>query len=256
MNQLMKLLVGLAGFIAMATANLHASDIVVILHGLGRTSWSMSRVATALESEGHRVHNISYPSRTLAIETLANDWLPRRLREIGADRSERVHFVTHSLGGIIVRLWVRDQSPANIGRVVMIAPPNSGSIVADKLNGFPPFRWFTGGNGRRLGVGPTSLPLTLGPWPVTAGELGIIAGNRSLNPLFSAWHGEPNDGKVSVASARLEGMRDFLVVPYSHTWLQYRATTLAHIRCFIRSGRFSPESIPSCVVGGGPSLRI
>ncbi len=217
------------------------TDTVVILHGLGRTHWSMTRLATALERDGYRVVNLSYPSRTLSIESLATRWLPDQLHASGADTAPRVHFVTHSMGGIILRLWLRDGGvPANLGRVVMLAPPNAGSEVSDRLNAFPPFRWFTGANGRRLGTAPDALPRALGPWPAPSADLGIIAGSFSWNPLFSAWLTGPDDGKVSVAATHLAGERDHLVLPCSHTWLAWRAATLAQTRAFLRTGQFAP----------------
>lgn len=235
-------------------------ETVVLLHGLGLGSWAMKRFEYELRREGYRVVNVSYDSRRLPLEELAGVWLPRLLHETGADATPRLHFVTHSMGGIIVRLWLRQPAarisaspaaaaaspsdppaplaPGQLGQVIMLAPPNTGSEVPDRLRKFPPFRWFTGLNGVRLGTGPNSLPRALGPWPATAGRLGIIAGNRSLNPLFSSWIPGPDDGKVAVASAPLDGMSDFLVVPHSHTWIQWRRTTIRQTLAFLRHARF------------------
>jgi hypothetical protein len=197
------------------------------------------RVAKALERDGYRVVNLAYPSRTLPIEVIAGEWLPTRLREARIAEAPRVHFVTHSMGGIVLRQWLATSlAPENLGRVVMIAPPNGGSEVADRLGGFAPFRWLTGLNGRRLGTATTELPRTIGAWPPRTGKLGIIAGDRSLNPLFSAWLAGPDDGKVSVARARLEGMSDFIVLHHSHTWLAWRTDTLVQLRHFLAHGQF------------------
>jgi triacylglycerol lipase len=220
-------------------------DTVVLLHGLGRTSLSMSRMATALEREGYRVVNASYSSRRQSLEALAKDWLPAQLRETSGSTvptasGPKIHFVTHSMGGIIVRLWLRDVGPPpNLGRVVMLAPPNAGSEVSDRLESFGPFRLFTGLNGRRLGTGPESVPRALGAWPDNAGALGVIAGERTLNPLFSSWVPGVDDGKVAVASTHLAGERDHLVLPYSHTWLGYRKETIGQVIAFLRNGKFS-----------------
>lgn len=259
-------------------------ETVVLLHGLGLGSWAMKRFESALKRAGYRVVNLSYPSRHVPLEQLASDWLPRVLRESGAGTAPRLHFVTHSMGGILLRLYLRDHAAANLGRVVMLAPPNAGSEVVDRLIDFPPFRWITSVNGRRLGTGPGSLPRSLGPWPAGpaspsdervepaepigpgsakrpcsgpagggpvepveragAGRLGIIAGNRSFNPLFSSWLPGPNDGKVAVSSARLAGMSDFLVLPHSHTWLQWHGDTIAQALTFLRTGHFASPAPP------------
>jgi pimeloyl-ACP methyl ester carboxylesterase len=210
-------------------------EVVVLLHGLGLNRLVMTRLAFALRREGCRVINVSYPSRRVPLERLAGEWLPALLRAHAADTAPRLHFVTHSMGGILLRLFLRDARPKNLGRIVMLAPPNHGSELADRLRDFFPFRLFIGVNGRRLGTDAASWPRRLGPLDA---DLGIIAGGRTLNPLFSSWIPGPNDGKVSVASTRLEGMKAHLVMPISHTWLQYRGPVIAEVKSFLREGKF------------------
>lgn len=212
----------------------------------------MSRIEHRLTGEGYRVVNLTYPSRTVQIETLAHEWLPAQLAAPEVAAAPRVHFVTHSMGGIVVRAWLDDfrqrgiAPPANLGRTVMLAPPNQGTVVAEELAGFLPFRWFTGVNGHRLGTSPGSLPLSLGPWPAKAGELGIIAGDRWFNPLFIFWFDGPNDGTVAVLHTHLSGERAHSVLPYSHTWLQWRDATLDLVSAFLRTGTFEiPQPHPA-----------
>lgn len=222
-----------------------AADLVVLLHGVASSHLMLSPLAAGLERDGYRVVNLAYPSRTQSIEMLAREWLPARLHECGADTTPRVHFVTHSMGGIVLRQWLATQpSTANLGRVVMLAPPNAGSEVSDRLAAFPPFRWIIGVNAVRIGTRPTDPPRALGPWPAGAPALGIIAGDRSSNPLFSAWLPGPNDGKVTVASARLAGMSDFVVLPHSHTMIPFHADTLAQVSHFLRDGNFRAVARP------------
>lgn len=214
-------------------------ETVVLLHGLGLAKWSMKRVAHVLERDGYRVVNLSYPSRDMPIEDLARTWLPQQLATHEVASATRLHFVTHSMGGIVVRTWLREQTPpANLGRVVMLAPPNAGSEIVDRLHDFAPFRWFTGVNGRRLGTAPDALPRRLGPWPASKAELGIVAGDRTLNPLFAAWLPGPDDGKVSVAATHLDGERAHIVLHHSHTWLAWRRDTAEAARRFLRTGKF------------------
>lgn len=220
-------------------AMLHAQpETVVLLHGLGRSGASMVRLERALTASGFRVVNLSYDSRTIPLETLARDWLPAQLRTNVSDPATRLHFVTHSMGGILLRLYLREHPEARVHRVVMIAPPNQGSEVSARLKNFPPFRWLTGVNGVRLDPAPASLPRALGPWPGTRGELGVIAGNFSFNPIFSAWLGGPDDGKVAVTSTHLTGETAHIVLPYSHTWLPARAETAKRAVRFLRNGNF------------------
>ena len=221
-------------------------ETVVLLHGMGRSQASMWRLEWELEREGYRVLNLTYPSRTQPLEVLANEWLPQRLARLAP--ASRVHFVTHSMGGILVRLWRReslehgrDDSRLRLGRVVMLAPPNAGSEIPDRLGAFPPFHWITGINGRRLGTSAGALPRALGPWPASqsgGGTLGIIAGAWSVPVGTAAWLPRPNDGKVSVASTHLAGERDHVVVPFSHSWIGWRRETIAQVKAFLASGEF------------------
>lgn len=222
------------------------AETVVLLHGIGSRSWEMARIEADLSRAGYRVLNLTYPSRELDLEKLGGEWLPAQLQKHHVSTIAPLNFVTHSMGGIVVRSWLKQRgAPANLRRVVMITPPNAGSAVADRLSRFAWFRWFWGANGQRLGTGADSLPRSLGPWPAEAVELGIIAGDRALNPVFSHWLAEPNDGSVTVASARLAGMADFRVLHHSHTVILWRRETLTQIRAFLHDGRFAAAPPPT-----------
>jgi len=234
------------GSAADTTSAPRGKETVVLLHGIGMGGWSMTRLASALRREGYRVVNLSYPSRTVPLDRLAREWLPAQLAAHDAASAPRLHFVAHSMGGIMLRAWLAEfprtgaAFPANLGRTVMIAPPNHGSEAAERLSAFPPYRWFFGANGLALGTGPASRPTALGPWPPEGGELGILAGNRSLNPLASAWVPAPNDGPVSVASTHLDGARDHRVLPASHTGILWGNDTARAVVAFLRTGCLTP----------------
>jgi triacylglycerol lipase len=213
---------------------------VVLLHGLARTRSSFLLMEQVLRALGYSVVSKTYPSTHLPVEQL----LAHVSEAVAACGGNRFHFVAHSMGGILVRAWLAGNRPDNLGRVVMLAPPNAGSEVPDRFAGFPPFRWFTGQNGRRLTTAPDALPRALGPWPANGSELGIIAGDRPLNPLMASWLPKPNDGKVTVATTHLAGARDHVVVPYSHTWLAWRRDTIAQVKAFLREGHFARAAKP------------
>ena len=226
--------------VAMTVPSPAPRDTVVLLHGLGRSGWSLKRVEWALREAGYHVINFDYPSRDLPIERIAEEKLAPLLRTLPVEPDTKVHFVTHSMGGIVLRCYLRDHPLPHLGRIVMLAPPNAGSEVTDHLLRTWLYRTVNGPAGQQLGT--ASLPLTLGPAP---GETGVIAGTYSFNPLFSSWLKGPDDGKVSVASTRLEGMADFIAVPYSHTWLMWRKPVIRQILFFLRAGRFShPRETP------------
>lgn len=253
----MKLVAGTG--MAKAAPTTPSAETVVLLHGIGLRSWAMWRLEASLQREGYRVVNLTYPSRRMSLDQLGREWIPAQLQRYGVGNDTRVNFVTHSMGGIVVRSWLHERgAPPNLGRVVMLAPPNHGSAAADRLKKSAAIRWYMGPNLSRLGTDPESIPLALGPWPAPESQLGVIAGDRVINPLFSSWLGEANDGAVTVRSAQLEGMSDFLVLHHSHTLLAWRADTLRQVSAFLRNGLF--EKLPpqeSLVehVGGVPSPR-
>jgi pimeloyl-ACP methyl ester carboxylesterase len=218
-----------------ATAQGAPTECVVLLHGMGRTSLSMKRMEWALKGAGYRVVNVSYPSRRQTVEQLSEDYLQMLMATRVPADVVKVHFVTHSLGGILLREFLAHHTVTNLGRVVMLAPPNHGSQLADALRRHALGRWVLGPAGCQLGTAATDVPQRLGP---PTFPLGIIAGDVSLNPFFSRVLPVPNDGKVSVESTKLAGMTDFMVVHSSHTWMMWRAKTLRETAAFLREGRF------------------
>lgn len=210
----------------------------VLLHGLARSSTAMNKLASELEGAGHRVCNIDYPSRHHAIEVLAHQYVLPALHKCFGPSLPKLNFVTHSLGGIILRQLRHDGALADIGRAVMLGPPNGGSEVVDKLGGLAPFRWLNGPAGAQLGTAADSVPNSLGPADF---ELGIIAGNFSINLILSTFIPGDDDGKVSLTSAQLQGMRDSIVLPVSHPFLMKNQLAIVQTLHFLAHGKFKPQ---------------
>jgi pimeloyl-ACP methyl ester carboxylesterase len=215
------------------------SDVVVLLHGLGRTDLSMIRMQNALARRGYRVANLGYPSTQHSIERLASDVLGRELEICCAEATGKIHFVTHSMGGIVLRYYLENHEQEKLGRVVMLSPPNQGSELADWVKENPLLQRVVGPSVEQLGTGPESIPRQLGPVDF---ELGIITGDRTLNPLFSRMIPGADDGKVSVESAKVSGMTDFLVVPASHTYIMLREDVVDQVVHFLEHGEFRRDS--------------
>ena len=213
-----------------------AAECVVLLHGLSRSSLSMNKMERELIAAGFVTANVDYPSREHTVEELAGMAVPAGLENCRSfDDVEKIHFVTHSLGGILLRQYLSEHDVMELGRVVMLGPPNQGSAAVDELADLPGFDWVNGPAGRQLGQGAESVPLRLGPADF---ELGVIAGNRTIDPVTSAVLPDPDDGKVSVEDTKLEGTADFVVVGHSHAFMMRMRKVIDLTIEFLRSGSF------------------
>ena len=199
----------------------------------------MAPLGRDLVAAGFRVVNVGYDSWRVPAQELS-DQLQDSLAACCRGGEESVHFVTHSLGGILVRQYLADHSPAHEGRVVMLSPPNQGSEIVDRLAAIPFLESLLGPTGGELGTDPESLPNRLGPAHF---EVGIITGDKSLNPFYSWLIPGPDDGKVGVDRAGLDGAVGLLVVPYSHSFIMNREPVLDEVIHFLKEGRFSEEAI-------------
>jgi len=210
-------------------------ECVIVLHGMGRTKFAMRKVEKALAADGYTVWNRSYPSTEKPIETLAAEHISKGLRYCRRSGAGKIHFVTHSLGGILVRQYLQKNTIENLDKIVMLSPPNKGSEIADNLKDLKLYQWMMGPAGQQLGTDANSLPNTLDRIDAT---VGIITGNSTSDPWFSPFIPGEDDGKVSVKSARLEEMTDFLVVEAGHTFIMSNRSVLEQIRYFLRKGTF------------------
>lgn len=209
---------------------------MILLHGLARRAACMERMRRALEGEGYKVVNRGYPSRKAETGVLCRQAVGQALADPALEGVSRIHFVTHSLGGILVRQYLKDIRDQRIGRVVMLGPPNQGSEVADRLRGWWLYQWINGPAGQQLATDPDSVPNRLGPVEF---ELGVIAGRWSINWINSLMIEGPDDGKVSVARTRVDGMREQVVVPVAHPFLMKNRRVIRLTRRFLRHGTFS-----------------
>lgn len=207
----------------------------MVLHGLARSAASMNQMANRLESEGFDVANVDYPSREHSIDILADLAVSEGLAQCEGNAASKIHFVTHSLGGILVRVYLKDHKRDDIGRVVMLGPPNQGSEAVDNLKNAPGYELLNGPAGMQLGTDLTDLPRTLGPVDF---ELGVIAGTQSINLIPSSFLPNPDDGKVSVEATKVAGMSDFIALETTHPFMMKNDAVMNQTVFFLKHGHF------------------
>ncbi len=225
-------------WLLLMTSTVQAS-CVILLHGLARTNSSMTALEKKLVDQGYHVINDGYPSRDAPIEELAEIAIAPALEKCN-DYNE-INFVTHSLGGILVRQYLSQNDIPKLKHVVMLGPPNQGSEVVDKLNKVPGFHFVNGDAGLQLGTGELSVPNKLGPANF---DVGIIAGTQSINLILSTFIPGTDDGKISIESTKLKGMNDHIEMATSHPFMMKNEEVLKQVTYYLSNGKFAQQHSP------------
>jgi pimeloyl-ACP methyl ester carboxylesterase len=208
---------------------------VVLLHGIARTARSLRKLERSLQQAGFATLNLDYASRKKPLEVLAEDIHPE-VSAFAEACAGPIHFVTHSMGGLLARVYIARHRPVRLGRVVMLGTPNGGSEVANLLKSFPLYRAFYGPAGQQL---MTTGDAALASLPPIDYPVGVVAGVRTLDPIASYFIlPRPNDGRVSVQSSKLDRMTDHVTIKTPHNGLVRHAAATAQTIAFLRAGRF------------------
>ena len=207
-------------------------DIVILLHGLGRSTFAMGSLASKLEDAGFDVVRIGYRSLSQTPEQIL-EHVSEQINECCVERSRTVHFVGHSLGGLVARAYLQREQFQNLGHVVLMGTPNQGSELVDRFYN----RWWIkilGPTARSLGTGPTSFPNSLKP-PYYS--VGVIAG-ISEGILNDKYLPGEDDGLVTVEATKLKGMSDFVIVETGHSAMRHNNEVAKQAISFMRYGKF------------------
>ncbi|NQX02839.1 alpha/beta fold hydrolase [bacterium] len=205
---------------------------VVLLHGLWRGWRAMQPLARALGREGFSTLNLPYPSASRSIDELVTH-IRRQVEAIAAEQP--VHFITHSLGGILVRILLAETVPWTTGRVVMLAPPSGGSEIIDWSKNHPLLRRLLGPAGCALGS--DGVPPNLPPLPPGL-EAAVIMGDLCVLPVFRKLLDADNDGIVSATKGRVAGLRGFSVIHADHTFIQTHPEAIRLSLHFLKTGEW------------------
>lgn len=210
------------------------NERVILLHGLGESPLIMKALELALKKAGYDVSNVAYPSTRYTIETLLDSHVLPLLDAYPEAR--KVHFVTHSLGGVLLHAALQKKKPANLGRVVMTAPGLHGSeaIEVYRHNWF--YRTLFGPASVESGTGRDAFARKLAQQADY--ELGVIAGCVPLDLLSMLFVPWPQDGKLSVKTTRIRNMADHIVLPTSHDFTSNDPLAIWQVLHFLKHGHF------------------
>jgi len=211
-------------------------EYVIVLHGVARSNSSMDKVATSIAKNEPKfeVHNIDYESTYYSFEELV-DKLHKDITKVRTNKKMKINFVGYSMGSLMIRYYIQKYRPENLGRVVMLAPPNKGSEAADFFKDNILFKEIFGEAGQKMGTKEDSIIHQLKEADF---ELGIIAGDRSVDPISSFVIPGPDDGKVAIDKTKIKGMKEHIIIHTSHTFIIYNDNAIRQTIFFLKNGRF------------------
>ena len=213
-----------------------ANDLVVLLHGIMRSKTDMVPLTRFLKKSGYDTLNILYPARKKSLEDLTEFVHEKIITSPDYTPDKTLHFVTHSLGGLLARYYIATRKPQNLGKVVMLGTPNTGSELADVLGthklSAKLFHRFYGPAGAQLATTYTH-PETDINYPI-----GVIAGTLSINPLAAFILPKPHDGMVSVERTKINGMKDHIMLPTTHAFMMFNPKVMKQVEYFLKNEKF------------------
>lgn len=212
-------------------------EIVVLLHGILRSKTDMLFLRKNFEENGYDTLNILYPSREKSLEDLSEFVHEKIINHPGYSDDTTVNFVTHSMGGLITRYYIARYKPKNLGKVVMLGPPNTGSEFADWLTETealaPIYKMLFGTAGQQLTTKHKHIDREIN-YP-----LGVIAGNASINPLAPWILDGEHDGIVPVERTKIEGMKDHIIMPATHSFMMFNPQVINQALYFLQHEEFN-----------------
>lgn len=221
-----------------------SKETVILLHGIIRNHFDMMLLEKRMKKEGYACINIKYPSTKYSIEALAEQINAQLEQDENYTGADKVHFVVHSMGGLITRHILARHRPVNMGSVIMLGTPNKGSEMADYLAEHKylasPFHYIFGPSASQLRTAHKHFEDEVIDFP-----LGIIASDASLNPIGKQVFGAPNDTLVSIESTKIEGMNDHIIIPSPHALMMFDPRIINQVVAFLKNGKFNHQDTPS-----------
>jgi triacylglycerol lipase len=210
-------------------------DYVVVIHGLAWVRDTLKPTAKHLQDEGYQVVRFKYDSRQTLDEPALAQEITHLLQTECPDPTRRIHFVAHSMGTVVTRSYLQQHSLPNLGQVVLMAPPNQGTELADAIGKSKLLQEIFGRGAIALGTDASSLPNRLAPPTYSPG---VIMGDRSMFWPTSWMLPGRDDGVIAVERGKLPGMGGFIVLPANHIRLPGDVSVLRAMDAYLRTGTF------------------
>ncbi|MDB5347603.1 MAG: alpha/beta hydrolase [Schlesneria sp.] len=209
--------------------------VVILIHGILRSSKCMTSMASAATAAGYQPILFDYPSTQVSIPTAA-EFLHSTIESL--EGIEEIHIVSHSMGGLVTRAYFAEHTDPRIKRIVMVGTPNHGAELADLLHQNYLVRAASGPGGRQLVTNRQGLIPSL---PTPPCDFAVIAGARGNTAGWNPFIPGDDDGTVTVASTRLAGAVDFSTVKATHTLMLGNQDVIQQTIHFLREGQLVPN---------------
>lgn len=210
------------------------SEIVVLVHGFFKDYRDMDYLNHYLKKQGYNLASPMFPT-TMGSLVECSHKLSTYIDNLNLSPDDTLHFVGHSMGGLIIRHCLAFRNINHLGRCVLIATPNQGSFLADialKFLRYSPINPFKSMSSLRTSAEDIPEPINSPP-----PKIGVIAGTNS-NLILGNLLQSQNDGRVEVNSTRFRGMTDFITLPYGHHEIHHTKIAARLIDFFLKNGTF------------------
>lgn len=215
------------------TAVENSDKLAVLIHGIADKPYVMWRMEKTLQEAGYSVLNFDYASTqwtmdstVAALKTKINEYEPHY---------DKIYFVVHSLGTFVVRSYLSENFNEKFKSIVMIAPPNKGSILAERFNDLKIYEWILGEAGKKLGKDHDDY---WRKYPTPNITFGIIAGGMGTKYGFNPLVPGDDDGVVGVDETKIAGYEDFIIVPGIHSTLLWQSEVVDQVLYFLTHQKF------------------
>ena len=214
-------------------------ESVIVIHGFARRASSMNTLAYAIHQAGYEVRNVGYNSINQNLNDIKEEVFEKFNQYISLNPGKKIHFVGHSLGGLLIRAYLEENKLNNLGVVILMGTPNKGTQLVNQYEDKWYFSWL-GPVISELGVDSSQFLEALQDPYYT---VGVIAGSKPYSRRSSDYLEGAHDGLVTVESAKLEGMHDFIELEVNHSIMKRDPRVIEQVIYFLKNSQFKKDNL-------------